>query len=69
MQQIDIDMFKTGLFQIKSELEGLEATSKESTKTVVLDQSSVGRLSRIDALQGQQMALGLTTGENGNSPH
>lgn len=29
----------------------------ERTGTVTLDQQSVGRLSRIDAMQGQQMAL------------
>ena len=29
---------------------------KAATATVVLDQSSVGRLSRMDALQGQAMA-------------
>lgn len=39
------------------ELEELEAMSKASTAVVVLDQSSVGRLSRMDAIQGQQMAI------------
>jgi len=32
-------------------------TNAEARQTVALDQASVGRVSRIDALQGQQMAL------------
>ncbi|MFT5722692.1 MAG: DnaK suppressor protein [Motiliproteus sp.] len=47
----------TKLLQMKIELEDLENRSKQSTATVILDQSSIGRLSRMDALQGQQMAL------------
>lgn len=42
---------------MQSALEELESISKSSTATVILDQSSVGRLSRMDAMQGQQMAL------------
>ncbi len=34
-----------------------QQSNAESTQTVELDQTSVGRLSRIDALQQQQMAL------------
>ena len=41
---------------MQSELAKLDSLSKDSTATVVLDQSSVGRLSRMDALQGQAMA-------------
>lgn len=32
-------------------------TNADARQTVALDQASVGRVSRIDALQGQQMAL------------
>ena len=35
----------------------LADTLKEAGKTVELDQARVGRLSRMDAMQGQQMAL------------
>ena len=42
---------------MQSDLDELDLVAKASTETVVLDQSSVGRLSRMDALQGQQMAL------------
>ena len=39
------------------ELDRLSQISSESRETVALDQQSVGRLSRMDALQGQAMAL------------
>ncbi|MCR9177761.1 MAG: TraR/DksA family transcriptional regulator [Alphaproteobacteria bacterium] len=42
---------------IRQEFEALISGSSESRSTVELDQSAVGRLSRMDALQGQQMAL------------
>ncbi|NNJ90079.1 MAG: TraR/DksA family transcriptional regulator [Gammaproteobacteria bacterium] len=35
----------------------MQQESRASTETVELDQCKVGRLSRMDALQGQQMAL------------
>ena len=44
--------FKSKLQNRKSELEELDTMTEESTATVVLDQSSMGRLSRMDALQG-----------------
>ncbi len=37
-------------------LRELNISSQQSRKTVTLDQSRVGRLSRMDALQGQAMA-------------
>lgn len=57
MIHLDTEIFKARLLELKYELEELDATSKASVATVILDQSSVGRLSRMDALQGQQMAL------------
>jgi DnaK suppressor protein len=56
VEESDIDKFRERLLQLKSELEGRQDTSRESTKPVELDQASVGRLSRMDAMQGQQMA-------------
>lgn len=44
------------LTRMKSELESLSEISQEARATVTLDQQSVGRLSRMDALQGQAMA-------------
>jgi len=40
----------------REELEGLSAGSAEARDTVTLDQQSVGRLSRMDAMQQQAMA-------------
>ncbi len=57
MNLVDIDKFRSQLLAMKSEIEDIDSISKSSTATVTLDQSSVGRLSRMDALQGQQMAL------------
>lgn len=47
---------------LEDELERLEASlaqASEAARTVMLDQSSVGRLSRMDALQQQAMAQRL----------
>ncbi|MDP6706345.1 MAG: TraR/DksA family transcriptional regulator [Alphaproteobacteria bacterium] len=41
----------------RDELEALAATAEESRQPVELDQTRVGRLSRMDALQDQAMAL------------
>ena len=47
---------RTRLEARRAELEALDATANEATETVELDQARVGRLSRMDALQGQAMA-------------
>ncbi len=44
------------LLAMKRELEALSEMSEGARATVELDQQSVGRLSRMDALQGQAMA-------------
>jgi DnaK suppressor protein len=44
------------LLRLREELEGLAATGDESAAVVELDQSKVGRLSRMDAMQAQAMA-------------
>ncbi len=51
------DKFEKLLRENLSQLEALSSTLKAATATVTLDQTSVGRLSRMDAIQGQQMAL------------
>jgi DnaK suppressor protein len=51
-----IQEFKERLLQTRSELLELEQTGKSASSTVTLDQSRVGRLSRMDALQGQAMS-------------
>ena len=45
------------LEDLLSELEALDAATKEARAPVELDQQSVGRVSRMDAMQGQAMAL------------
>ncbi len=44
------------LLEIRKELEDLAETSDESAAVVELDQTKVGRLSRMDAMQAQAMA-------------
>ena len=54
---VDIEGARKRLSEKKRELEDVAASSRESRKPVELDQSRVGRLSRMDALQDQAMAL------------
>ena len=49
--------YKQHLIQLKAELEVALADAERTSATVVLDQNSVGRLSRMDAMQQQNMAL------------
>jgi len=48
--------FKSIIHGRIAELEDLAESSREATATVELDQTRQGRLSRMDALQGQAMA-------------
>lgn len=48
--------FRPALEAEAAELETLMADAREAQAPVALDQQSVGRLSRMDALQGQAMA-------------
>ena len=54
---LNIDHFKSKLLAARETLQSLEETRHAATATVILDQSSVGRLSRMDALQQQAMAI------------
>lgn len=45
------------LLALREQLESIAGASAAAGQTVELDQASVGRLSRMDALQAQQMAL------------
>ncbi|MCP3868115.1 MAG: TraR/DksA family transcriptional regulator [Gammaproteobacteria bacterium] len=57
MEKEGIEEFKARLLCLRSELEETKKSSREDGDTVELDQSRVGRLSRMDAMQSQQMAL------------
>ena len=51
------DLIRERLASRRAELEQLKAESRNSRRPVELDQTRVGRLSRMDALQDQAMAL------------
>ena len=57
MEQNQLDFFQQRLKSLRNDIEHLNNDSREAAGTVALDQSKVGRLSRMDALQAQQMAL------------
>ena len=57
MNPEELKKFRDLLENQKKELSEMSATLAEAGKTVELDQTRVGRLSRMDAMQGQQMAL------------
>lgn len=56
MKQDQLDAFRQRLLSLRGELEQLSSANREAAGTVALDQSKVGRLSRMDAMQAQQMA-------------
>jgi DnaK suppressor protein len=56
MEQKQLDVFRKALTSLREEIEQLNTDSREAADTVALDQSKVGRLSRMDAMQAQQMA-------------
>lgn len=54
--EVDIVVIREKLLALDATLREESASSEESRDTVMLDQTSVGRLSRMDAMQGQAMA-------------
>jgi len=50
------EKWRDRLLALRAELESIAETGDESAAVVELDQSKVGRLSRMDALQAQAMA-------------
>jgi DnaK suppressor protein len=56
MDEQQVEAFRGRLLQQQQALRGLQQTADEAARTVELDQTSVGRLSRMDALQGQAMS-------------
>ncbi|WP_237055337.1 TraR/DksA family transcriptional regulator [Microbulbifer sediminum] len=57
MNESQLAGFRQRLQTLQEELQSLEETAQRGSQTVTLDQSSVGRLSRMEALQAQQIAL------------
>jgi DnaK suppressor protein len=56
MDKNQLIAFRQQLLSLRQELQTSEEISEEARQPVALDQSMVGRLSRIDAMQGVQMA-------------
>lgn len=54
---MDKEHFRNKLLKLREELRQIEESGNEAAKTVELDQSSVGRLSRMDAMQAQAMSI------------
>ena len=57
MDSPSLERARKNLLDLKTELQALEEASRGSGETVELDQARVGRLSRMDAMQAQEMAL------------
>lgn len=57
MNEAEIEQARQQLLRMKAELQELGEMARDTGNTVELDQARVGRLSRMDAMQGQQMAL------------
>ncbi len=54
---IDMDAFAARLRMLRAELVDSSAQSADSRQPVELDQTTVGRISRMDAMRGQAMAV------------
>ncbi len=54
---MDIKLFSSLLLERKATLIEEEEAGKQAAQIVELDQTSVGRVSRMDAMQGQAMAI------------
>ncbi len=52
----DLDHFRATLLTLKAELQAASSSGQEAAKTVELDQTTIGHVSRMDALQDQAMA-------------
>lgn len=57
LSAIDIQFFKDCLTKRQIELSELTKTGDDAAKPVELDQTRVGRLSRMDAMQAQAMSI------------
>ena len=56
MSEQELEQVRLQLLELKAEIRALDETLKEDIEPVELDQAKIGRLSRMDAIQGQQMA-------------
>jgi len=56
LSEAETGLLKQQLLVLRDELIEQRETGREAEQTVELDQTSVGRLSRMDAMQGQAMS-------------
>ncbi len=57
MTELDIAYFKEKLLKTQAQINALEQTHEQASECVTLDQTRVGRLSRMDAMQAQAIAV------------
>lgn len=57
LSEPEIAALRIRLIEERAALQGTDAVQADAAKPVILDQASVGRLSRMDAMQGQAMAI------------
>ena len=55
-RELDFEAFRNRLLLLRAELLSIDEIGKAAAETVELDQTCVGRLSRMDALQAQAMS-------------
>ena len=67
MQESQISAFRARLTAMLEGLTQDQARGRDATRTVALDQQSVGRLSRMDALQQQAMSKATQARRSGQS--
>jgi DnaK suppressor protein len=56
MKDEEREQFREQLAAMQQELRAISVTAAEDVKPVELDQTSVGRISRMDAIQAQEMS-------------
>jgi len=59
MEKKQMERYKQVLLELQRELEETDEAARQAAEIVELDQSRVGRLSRMDAMQSQAMAIEL----------
>jgi len=64
MDKPDLEFFRKLLLEKRQELQEASKANESATDTVELDQTRQGRLSRMDALQGQQMSIATLNRRN-----
>jgi len=58
---MQINSFRQQLLDLRTELIALNSTSVDAAKPVELDQAAIGRLTRMDAMRAQSMAIETKT--------